>query len=175
MLEEKPESGNECIEWLAETRKVFPKLQGMNIEISYEEFLGNNLSTMSGASKKEMNFDPEALLMGEETIVVEKKIAAENYAIHMNQKLKRIRTPLLRKQVAQHSIMHHLLTIEEDFENLQENPQGKRIVTRGKRFQKKLFERYNLLRESRGIAKIEKPGHLDTAIHRILHTINWWQ
>ena len=176
MAEEKsPTNEDECATLLTEVRAVFPKLQRINIEAAYEESFGNNISSMSGASKKDLDFDPEALLTGEETKVVEKKVAAENYAIHINQKLKRIRTQLLRKQVVQHTIMHHLLMVEEDLENLQENQKGKRIVTAGRRFRKKLFERYNQLRQSMGIAEIEKPEHLDAAIHRILHTINWWQ
>ena len=166
----------ECTAWLKEVLAVFPKLSEKNITAEYSDLNSNSTSAMNYDSHLDYDFDPEALLVGDNTTVKEKKICPGYFKILVNSRLKRIRTPLLRKQVVQHDIMHHLLTIEEQ-EKAGTTLEGKkkRVVTKSKKFEKKLFEKYNQFRQAKGIAKIEKAEHLEAAIHRVLHTINWRQ
>ncbi|MFH0954494.1 MAG: hypothetical protein V1777_00100 [Candidatus Micrarchaeota archaeon] len=166
----------ECGVWLNEALRVFPNLAGKDIRAEYKEMSGLDTSVLNYYSKKDLDLDPEGLLLGENTNVRETLVVSPKYEIFVNSRLLRVRTPAIRKPVVQHSIMHHLLAIEEREAIAGDaTVEKRRLVTHSKKFDEKVFQKFNQLRELSGIAKIEKIEHLETAIHRIMHTINWWQ
>ena len=72
-------------------------------------------------------------------------------------------------------MIHELLHIEsEDLITLsKEYDRRKKKKIHINDFEEEVFNRYNKLRELKGIMQIQKREHLQIAIQRILESINW--
>jgi len=166
---------NECEEWLKQCFLVFPEIKRKNISIDYKKISNKKLGYVTAKIEKKLDFNPEALLLGEEITVKEKKSKPRDFKIFINDKICRIKNIALRKQIAQTIIIHELLHIQhEDLFTI-----SKQFGKRKKKkihvidFEQEVFTRYNKLRELKGIMQIQKREYLDIAIHRILEIINW--
>ncbi len=164
------------MEWLHETRIVFPRLDNKIILAEYKKMSNKKLGFVKANFEQISDFNPEALLLGKKIIIKNKRIKPKEFNIYINHELQKIKNPALRKEIIQHILIHELLHIEsEDLITLSKQyGRRKRKKVHIKDFHDKIFERYNLLREKKGIIKIGKREHLDIAIQRILESINWF-
>lgn len=168
---------NECEEWLKECFLVFPDIQRKKIHIDYKEISSKKLGYVSAKIERKLDFNAEALLLGEEAPITEKKIKPKEFKIFINRQMHKIGNIALRKQIVQNVILHELLHIEnEDLFTIS------KVYSRRKKkkihiheFEEEVFERYNKLRSLKGIAQIKQKEHLDLAIQKILETINWFE
>lgn len=165
------------MEWLHESREVFPNLDKKIILSEYKRIGSKTLGFVKAKIKQELDFDPESLLLGNTNKVRKKRLKPKEFKIFINEKLQRIKNPALRKQIVQHILIHELLHIESDdlITLSKEYGRRKKKKIHLKEFKVEIFKRYNKLRELKGIMQIEKREHLDIAINRILETINWWK
>lgn len=168
---------SECEEWLKECLLVFPEIKRKKLSIDYKEHLSKKLGCVSAKIEKKLDFNPEALLLGEETTISEKKSKPGEFKIFINSRLQRIGNIALRKQIVQNIIIHELLHIsnEDLFTLSKEYSRRKKKKVHINDFEEEVFNRYNKLRELRGIMQIQKKEHLDIAIQRILETIRWFE
>jgi len=161
---------DECMEWLLEARKVFPKLDKKTILTEYKKMSSGKLGFVRAKIVQELDFNPESLLLGKSTNIKKRIIKPQEFVIYINEKLKEIQNPALRKEVIQYIIIHELSHIaSEDIITLSKQyrrRKKKRIHT--KNFEEEIFNRYNILREKKGIIKIKEIEHLERAINRIL-------
>lgn len=168
---------NECEEWLKECLLVFPEIKRKKPEIDYKNISSKKLGYVSARLEKKLDFDPEALLLGKETSICEKKSKPKEFKIFINSRLKEIGNIALRKEIVQNIIIHELLHIEnEDLFTISKDynrRKKKKIHVNG--FEQEVFNRYNNLRALKGIMQIQKKEHLDIAIQRILETIKWFE
>lgn len=167
----------ECEEWLKECLLVFPEIKRRKIYIDYKEVSSKKLGYVSAKIEKKLDFNPESLLLGEETPVKEKKLKPKDFKIFINNRICRINNVALRKEIAQHIIIHELLHIANGdlFTLSKEYSRRKKKKIHLNDFEEEVFKRYNKLRETKGIMQISKREHLDIAIHRILETIKWFE
>lgn len=165
----------ECMLWLDEARQVFTKLDKKTILAEYKKMNRKSLGFIRSKIEQKIDFDPEALLLGEDYKVRKKRTKPSEFRIFINQELQRIKNEALRKQIVQSIMMHELLHIEnEDLVTLSKDynrRKKKRIHI--KEFEEEIFKRFNQLRRIKGIMEIEKKEHLDMAINRILQSINF--
>lgn len=168
---------NECPEWLYEVRQIFPKLDKKVILSEYKDMSGRRLGYVSANISHKLDFNPENLILGKNTEV--KKIIEKphEFSVFINSDLQKIKNIALRKEIVQNIMIHELLHIEsEDLITI-----SKDFSRRGKKkihihdFKEEIFNRYNKLREIKGIMKIEKREHLEIAISRILESIKWYK
>jgi DNA polymerase III epsilon subunit-like protein len=166
---------NECVEWLKECRKVFPKLRLYKITCSYTKVPENILGRAKGKVLVKRDVDPEALLLhGIAKAKIKRKVIRE-VDIEINEKLKEIRNPLLRKQVVQHTIIHELLHFEKKDLLTLSKSYGKRKIKKihKKEFEELVFERFNQLRKLNNLPEIRSKEDLRLAISKILSDINF--
>jgi len=168
---------NECEEWLKECLLVFPEIKRKKICISYKEISSKKLGYVSAKIEKKLDFNPEALLLGEDSHIKEKKSKPKEFKIFINSKLNRVSNIALRKEIVQNIIIHELLHIgnEDLFTLSKEYNRRKKKKIHVNDFKDEVFNRYNKLRESKGIMQIQKKEYLDIAVHRILETIKWFE
>src|SRR3989338_5452874 len=105
---------SECKEWLEEVREVFPELKRKRIVADYRSMSHKKLGFVSAKIEKTMNFDADALLLGEDTTVRHKKIKPKEFKIFANAQLQRIKNIALRKQIVQSILIHELTHIENE-------------------------------------------------------------
>ena len=168
---------NECEEWLKECLLVFPETKRKKICIDYKEIASKKLGYVTAKIEKKLEFNPEALLLGEETSIKEKKSEPKEFKLFINSRLNRIRNTALRKQIVQSIIIHELLHIlnEDLFTLSKKYGRRKKKKIHVNDFEEEVFNRYNKLRELKGIMQIQKKEHLGIAIQKILETINWFE
>ncbi|MCX6802995.1 MAG: hypothetical protein NTY48_00295 [Candidatus Diapherotrites archaeon] len=163
------------MDWLFDCRKVFSSIDKETVHSAYKDMNHKKLGYISAKIVKTPMFDAEALLLGTSTEVRHLVQAPEVYNIFINQRLSKIRHPLLRKHVVQTIMIHELLHVEsKDLFTLSKEysrRKKKRIHTND--FDAETFERYNQLRELNGLPKIAKQEYLDEAVHKILQSIGW--
>lgn len=166
---------NECEEWLKECLLVFPEIKRKKIGIDYKEISSKKLGYVSAKIKRKLDFNPEALLLGEKVPIKEKKLKPKEFKIFINHRFHRIENTALRKQVVQNIIIHELLHIgnEDLFTLSKDYNRRKKKKIHVNDFENEVFNRYNQLRVSREIMPIQKKEHLDMAIQKILETIKW--
>lgn len=167
---------DECKGWLDECMEVFPEIRRKKIEIGYKKIASKRLGYVSAKIEKTVDFDPEALLLGEETKIKQGKKKPKEFKIFINSKFEKIKNIALRKQIVQNVIIHELLHIsnEDLFTLSKEFNRRKKKKIHVNDFEEEVFKRYNKLRELKGIMQIQKKEHLDIAISRILESINWF-
>lgn len=165
----------ELMDWLHEARGIFPKLDEMVIFCDYKEMSNKKLGFVRGKVAHMHDFDPEALLLGQETKITKKIVKPAEYGIFVNSTLRKIRNPLLRKQVVHTIIIHELYHVEQgDLITLsKEYSRRKKKRIHAHNFLEEVFDRYNQLREARGLPRISQLKHLEEAIHKILASIGW--
>ena len=168
---------SECEEWLKECLLIFPEIKRKKICIDYKEISSKKLGYVSAKIEKKLDFNPEALLLGEETPIKEKKSKPKEFNIFINRKLHRIGNIALRKQVVQNIIIHELLHIsnEDLFTLTKKYGRRKKKKIHVNEFEEEVFSRYNALRKLRGIMQIQKREHLEMAIQKILESIRWFE
>ena len=168
---------SECKEWLEETREVFPELKRKKIEADYKLMNHKKLGFVSAKIEKRMNFNAEALLLGEDTTVRHNKIKPKEFKIFINTELQRIKNIALRKQIVQSILIHELIHIENEdlFTLSKEYSRRKKKKIHVHDFEEEVFNRYNKLRELKGIMQIQKHEHLEAAIQRILESMHWFR
>ena len=167
----------ECEEWLKECLLVFPEIKRKKISIDYKEIKSKKLGYVSARIERKVDFDPEALLLGEDTRINEKKVKPKDFRIFINNKFNRINNTALRKQIVQNVIIHELLHImnEDLFTLSKEYNRRKKKKIHINSFEEEVFNRYNKLRELKSVILIQKKEHLDIAIQRILKSISWFE
>ncbi|PIN85598.1 MAG: hypothetical protein COV47_01340 [Candidatus Diapherotrites archaeon CG11_big_fil_rev_8_21_14_0_20_37_9] len=165
----------ELMNWLHEARSIFPKLDKSVIFCYYKPMSTKKLGYVRGKVIYINDFDAEALLLGKETKIAKKIIKPAEYEIFVNSKLQKIRNPLLRKQVAHTIIIHELYHIEQDdlITKSKDYSKRKKKKIHTHNFLEEVFDRYNQLREIKGLPKISNIKHLEEAIHKILGSIGW--
>lgn len=168
---------NECSEWLKEAREVFPKLKNKKIFCDYKKMSQKRLGYVSTKIERKLDFDPESLLLGEQTAVRRRVLKPKEFKVLVNSDLQKIKNIALRKEIVQHILIHELLHIEgEDLLTLsKEYNRRKRKKIHINDFEDEVFNRYNKIRKLRGIMQIQKREHLDIAVNRILESINWFK
>ena len=102
------------MEWLLEARDVFPSLDKNAITSEYKKMSRNRLGCVRAKIEQKLNFDPEALLLGQKTNV--RKITAKpsQFSIFINSSLQKIGNVALRKEVVQSILIHELMHIESE-------------------------------------------------------------
>lgn len=161
--------------WLDEARRVFLKLDKKIILAEYKKMGKKSLGFIRSKIAQKIDFDPEALLLGEDYKVKKKRTKPSEFKIFINQELQKIGNEALRKQIVQSIMIHELLHIEnEDIMTLsKEYNRRKKKKIHIKEFGEEVFKRFNQLRRLKGIMEIEKKEHLDIAINKILQSINF--
>lgn len=167
----------ECMEWLGEARNVFPNLDKKVILAEYKRLGRKSLGCVKAKIEQKIAFNPEDLLLGRSNEMKKVRVKPKEFMILINQDLQKIKNPALRKEVVQSILMHELLHIEqEDLITLSKDYSRRRKKkVHVNEFEEEVFNRYNRLRELKGIMQIEKKEHLDMAIQRILESIDWWK
>jgi len=168
---------DECIEWLSEAREVFPKLNNKIILVEYKTMGSKKLGFVKTKIEQKLDFDHEALLLGENVKIKKENSKPKEFNIYINQNLQKIKNIALRKEIIQHILIHELLHIEnQDLMTLsKEYNRRKKKKIHLNEFEEEIFRRFNQLRRLKGIMEIEKREHLDIAINRILTSINWYE
>ena len=163
------------MEWLLEARDVFPSLDKKAITSEYKKMSPRRLGCVRAKIEQKLDFDPEALLLGQKTTVRKKLTKPSEFRIFINSSLQKIGNVALRKEVAQSILIHELLHIEaEDLVTLsKEYSRRKKKKIHVNQFEDEVFKRFNMLREKKGIMQIEKKEHLEAALSRILASIRW--
>ena len=77
----------ELMDWLHETRAVFPKLDDLVIFCDYKEMNAKSLGYVRGKVSHMHDFNAEALLLGEEMTIRKKIVKPPEYEIFINSKL----------------------------------------------------------------------------------------
>ncbi|MEK6952628.1 MAG: hypothetical protein AABX29_06450 [Nanoarchaeota archaeon] len=165
----------ECISWLSEVREVFPKLDKKIILAEYKPMTNKKLGFVRAKIEQKLDFNPEALLLGEKVKIKNKRSKPQKFDIFINSNLQKIKNIALRREIIQHILIHELLHIEnEDLITISKNfNKRKKKKIHLNNFEEEVFIRFNQLRELKGIMKIEKKEHLELAISKILDSINW--
>ena len=166
---------NECMKWTSETREIFPKLNKIVILADYKKMSHKKLGCVQTKIEQKIDFDPESLLLGKSGKIKQRRLKPKEFRIFINQDLQKIKNPALRKEIVQHVLIHELLHIEsEDLFTISKSfNRRKKKKIHIKEFEEDVFQRYNQLRELKGIMQIQKREHLQIAIQRILESINW--
>lgn len=166
---------NECVEWVNEVKEIFPNLNRKKISVDYKKMSGRRMGCVKAKIEQKLDFDPEALILGESNKVQKRRLKPKEFKILINQDLQKIKNPALRKEIVQNILIHEMLHIEsEDLITLSKDySRRKKKKIHVNDFEEEVFNRYNQLRELKGIMQIEKREHLDIAIQRILESINW--
>ena len=166
---------NEPMMWLNEALQVFPTLSRKTILAGYKRIKSKKLGYVTAKIEQKLDFDPEALLLGEQTDIKKRRLKPKEFKIFINQDLESISNIALRKEVVQNILIHELLHIEsEDLITLsKEYDRRKKKKIHINDFEEEVFNRYNKLRELKGIMQIQKREYLQIAIQRILESINW--
>lgn len=160
----------ECEEWLEECLNVFPKVRRRyHVTCIYAKTPEGTLGRIRGEVTVRREVDPESLLLyGKAMPKIRRKISGD-LEIQVNEKLRKIENPLMRKQVVQYLFVHELLHLErKDLLELNKS-YGKRTRKRihiGK-FEEMVFERFNQLRELGGMPRIRSKDDLKLAISKI--------
>lgn len=167
----------EIKEWLSEVMQVFPNIKRKKITTDYKKIKSRKLGYVTAKIEQKLDFDPEALILGEQNKVKKRNLKPNEFRIFINQDLKRIKNPALRKEIVQNILIHELLHIEsEDLITLSKDySKRKKKKIHVKDFDDEVFNRYNKLRKLKGIMQISERKHLDVAISRILESINWYK
>jgi len=165
------------MEWLAEARNVFPSLDKKVILAEYKRLGTKSLGCVKAKIERQVAFNAEDLLLGKSNEVKSVRVKPKEFLIIINHGLQKVSNVALRKEIVQFILMHELLHIEhEDLVTLSKDySRRKKKKVHVNEFEEEVFNRYNKLRESKGIMQIEKREHLDMAIQRILESINWWK
>lgn len=165
----------ECMEWLNESRDVFPDLDKKVILVEYKRLGRKALGCVRTKVEQKLSLNPEALLLGESNKVQKMRVKPSEFHIFINKDLQRIVNVALRKEIIQSILMHELLHIEqEDLITLSKSyGRRKKKKIHINEFEEEVFNRYNKLRGLKGILQIEKREHLELAVQKILQSINW--
>ncbi|MDI6738081.1 MAG: hypothetical protein QME12_06230 [Nanoarchaeota archaeon] len=166
---------DECMEWLHDARDVFPLLDKKAITSEYKKMSPKKLGCVHAKIEQRLDFDHEALLLGESSNIRKTRAKPSEFRIFINSSLQKVGNIALRKQVVQSILMHELLHIEaEDLLTLsKEYSRRKKKKIHVKDFENEVFRRFNMLREKKGILQIEKKEHLDIALGRIMNSVRW--
>jgi len=168
---------DELIDWLDECLLVFPEIKRKKININYKKIASKRLGYVSAKIEKSLNFDAEALLLGEYTKINEVKKKPKDFKIFINSRFQKIGNIALKKQIVLQVIIHELLHImdEDLFTISKDYNKRKKKKIHVNDFKEEVFNRYNKLRELKGIIQIQKKEHLDIAISKILENIGWFK
>ena len=161
--------------WLNEVLQVFPTLNKKTVLADYKKIRSKKLGYVTAKIEQKLDFDLEALLLGEQTNIKRRRLKPKEFRIFINQDLERINNIALRKEIVQNILIHGLLHVEsEDLITLSKdyNKRKKKKIHIND-FEEEAFNRYNKLRELKWIMQIQKREHLQIAIQRILESINW--
>ncbi len=118
--------------------------------------------------------DPESLLLyGRAEPKIRRKISGD-FEIKINEKLRKIKNPAMRKQVVQYVLIHELLHLENKDLLALSKSYGKRKKKRihVAELEKMAFERFNQLRELTGMPRIRRVEDLKLAINKIASELN---
>ena len=105
---------DECMEWLHEARDVFPSLDKKAIMSEYKGMSPTRLGCVKAKIEQKLDFDPEALLLGQKSTVRKTISKPSEFQIFINSSLQKIGNVALRKQVVQSILIHELLHIEAE-------------------------------------------------------------
>lgn len=163
------------MEWLHEARGVFPALDKKAITSEYKKMGPSRLGCVRAKIEQKLDFDPEALLLGQKSSVRKTTAKPSQFQIFINSSLQKVGNVALRKEVVQSILIHELLHIESgDLITLSKDySRRKKKKIHVNDFKNEVFKRFNLLREKKGIMQIEKEEHLEAALSRIMDSVRW--
>lgn len=158
--------------WLDETLHVFPEIKRKTVRIDYKPLSVKSLGRVKAKIEQRLDFDPEALLLGEKQDIRKRRLKPKEFIIHVNSRIRNVKNEALRKEIVQYIILHELLHIKgEDLLTLSKDYSRRRKKKiHVSEFEEEVFRRFNELRRRKGIMEIEKPEHLETAVSRIWET-----
>ncbi|MFH1127293.1 MAG: hypothetical protein V1718_04255 [archaeon] len=166
---------NECNTWLKECMDAFSKLKNYRITAEYAKMSPETLYITHGSSRITRDIDPETVLLkGDASVtIIEKR--NKKFRIDLNQNIRKIRNPLLRKQVVTHMLISALVRIESK-RMITKRKEGER--RKNKRMPKKEFdeiflEKYNGMRARSRLPPIANMANIDAAIRKILSEIRF--
>lgn len=166
---------NECSAWLEECIKAFPKLKDYKISCRYAMLRQNLVFTTHSSVTTMRNVEPEeVLLKGDSNVTITRK-ESKSFKIDMNQNLRKIRIPILRKQVVQYYLISELVRID-NLELVVVSKEGERAKRRclpKKEFEEKLHQKFNELRAASGLPPIGNMENVEKAISKILSEITF--
>lgn len=164
---------SELDSWLNETLQVFPEIKRKAVRIEYKPMSIKALGRVKAKIEQKLDFDPEALLLGEQQQVRKRRLKPKEFIIHVNNRIQNVKNEALRKEIVQYVILHELLHIQgEDLLTLSKDySRRKKKKVHVSKFEEEVFKRFNELRRRKGIMEIQKPEHLETAVSRIWETV----
>ena len=164
---------SELASWLDETMQVFPEIKRRAVKIRYKPMSMKTLGRVNAKIEQKLDFDPEALLLGEKQNIRKRRLKPKEFVIQMNSRIQAVKNEALRKEIVQYVILHELLHIKgEDLLTISKDysrRKKKRIHVSA--FESEVFRRFNELRRMRGIMEIEKLEHLEAAVSRIWESV----
>lgn len=164
---------DECMEWLFECRKIFSKAKRYGIICQYAKIPDESLGRVKGSIRIKKSIDPESLLLdGKLKVKIKRKVEGD-FVIEINENLKNISNPALRKQAVQYVIVHEILHIEnKDMITLgKDYKRRKNKKIHKKEFKENVLEKFNMVRQTNGLPEIKSVEHMELAMHEILSRI----
>ncbi len=166
---------NECSAWLEECMKAFPELKDYKITCSYAKIPKNLIFVTHSSMTMVRNVEPEeVLLKGDSNVTITRK-ESKKFKIEINRNLRKIRNPLLRKQVIQHDLISELVRIgsRELVTVVKEGERAKRRRVPKKELDGKLHLKFNEVRAASGLPPIGNMANVEKAISRILSEVRF--
>lgn len=166
---------NECSTWLQDCMKAFPGLKDYKITCKYARIAPNLVFTTHNSVTTIRNVEPEeVLLKGDSNVTITRKESKE-FKIEINQNIRKIRNPLLRKQVVQYHLVSELVRIDDLklVTVVKEGERAKRKRMPKKEFDEKLRQKFNELRAASGLAPIGNMENVERAVSKILSEITF--
>lgn len=166
---------NECSAWLQDCMKAFPKLKDYKITCKYARLRPNLVFTTHSSVTAIRNVEPEeVLLKGDSNVTITRK-ESKSFKMDLNQNIRKIRNPLLRKQVMQYYMISELVRIDnlELVTTVKEGERAKRKRMPKKEFDEKLRLKFNELRAASGLAPIGNMENVERAVSKILSEITF--
>lgn len=160
--------------WLDETLQVMPEIKRKAVRIEYKPISVKSLGRVKAKIEQKLDFDPEALLLGEKQDVRKRRLKPKEFMIQINDRIQNVKNEALRKEIVQYVILHELLHIKgEDLLTVSKDySRRKKKRIHVSEFENEVFSRFNEVRRLRGIRQIEKKEHLEIAISRIWQSVS---
>ncbi len=159
--------------WLDETLQVMPEIKRKAVRIEYMPMSLKALGRVKAKIEQKLDFNPEALLLGEKQDIRKRRLKPKEFIIHVNSRIQNVKNEALRKEIVQYIILHELLHIKgEDLLTLSKDYSRRRKKKiHVSEFKEEVFKKFNELRRKRGVMEIEKLEHLEVAVSRIWETV----
>jgi uncharacterized protein YggL (DUF469 family) len=163
----------ECIEWLEECRKAFPKIKRYKIFCDYAKISNKALGRVEGSIQMQRLIDPESLLLNGKAKMKIKRKTIKEFKIKINENLRKIDNSMLRKQAVQYVIIHELMHIEnKDLLTLSKKYRKRKTKKiHKKEFKNIVLKKFNTIRQLNGMPRIRNIKHMELAMNEIFSRV----